>query len=769
MESEPSSKLPPIYIDKTKKQRTDLLTRQALVPPIFRRREVIKREGKYLRVHGTSNSASDSHPSAADVYRHSLFNKYKTAFNHISTESALNNRFASSQVCGNDDVVLDDGKRSPKKRRREKSMAHEGCESLPNSPWLNRVAPVIVKLISMHDDSLGDPSTPQFQDKLSEVSASGSKLDERSLREMSCVLSKLVSYIDEWHDTSRRLISEQIPIEEARTILEDFKEITGGLIKVDLVTEIEDEIKSCEAFGAKVLNLITTPSTGSVRTVSLEDVHSMLQESRSCKFLVPEVVGLEAIFRNLLSLRNLMETSVLELDVSECESLVSMTEKGIIRLPRLDDLRNRLRESVWLNGANRLSQRPVRFSFAKSLLATVPDVLRNHPLYAFVQKKCANAEKWIQRVSRYSFYRMVMNDNPSGNGAKKDSSTAQDSDMDVDTGIRCDASTFEELCTSYHKLGVTLPLFRNIEPIYQSLRRLQRRLAKIESLLKANSRNPNVANDCIFLLQHSEPLAAYIDISEQLQPLRTDVEQWLSYEKRCRKILDTVKSFSLTVEYNRLKTDWDFLINFRKTTKLSENDFSALTELMKAYDNEDRVSFDEVRQLDTEFTSLRIKNLVLQREMNEIYDRGLSMISKIECAIDSVKEDSGKNASVLSHLVLVIIDVLKFGAKLDSMNRLLQCLDYLRWSRDFYLTLLDQRIPYDGGLQLRTLASIGANETFKEITTCVSVHEKVVARLQELGYIDCNTVVPSTEFDLLCLLLRDYGDPKPLTAAQNVV
>ncbi|ORM42021.1 uncharacterized protein BXIN_1022 [Babesia sp. Xinjiang] len=640
------------------------------------------------------------------------------------------------------------------RRKKFKVSSSQFVDSLPNSPWFNRTIPVLLKVVSGHDESSSGAYKGCTKDKLLQMHKSGQNIEECVLRDMATVLSNVVTSIDEWRENAQNAMSQRITIEEARSILDDFKELTGGLIKVDLATEIENEIKSCETFGAKVLMIMTTLSSNSERTVSLDDVESLVQEAQGRRFLVPEVAALQSIFRNLISIRSLMEMSVLELDISECESLVSICEKGIVRLPRLDELRRRLQESVWLHNAGKVCQRPVKYSLAKNLIDTVPEVLREHRLFGIVKQKCLDVEKWLERVSQFSFYQMILNDTPN-NGvlSKKDVVTTSSIESGTSKGGKCDARTFEEICSAYHQLELTLPIYRNIEPLYQSLKRLQRRLNKIEALLNSNSRNPNVATDCLLLLQHSEPLSVFIDLTQQLQPIRSGVELWLSYEKKCRRVLDSVKSFSISADFNRLKTDWGFLLNFRKTTKLSDADFACLMDLMKAYNEEERVPFEEVRQLEAEFGSLRIKNLVLQREMNEIYEKGQNMISKIQSVLDNVKEDGGKSDSVLSHLVLIILEVLKFGAKLDFMHTLMLCLDYLRWSREFYAAVLSDTALSDGGSRVKALAVKGASETFKEITVCNSVHERILARINEIGCVPASVAAPLTEFELLGLLL----------------
>ncbi|GFE54007.1 hypothetical protein BaOVIS_014110 [Babesia ovis] len=752
MEAETSSKLPPIYVNKSKRVRTDVLTRQALVPPIFRRREILKREAKYARVH-SANVTNEAQTAADEQYRNSLYEAYKTDFNFISPELKLNRNLTKSQETkdatsgGDSDGTA---RKTPRRRKRQKTSLADFPDTLPSSPWLHRVTPMLFKIMAEQDEALNDPSSSTFQTKISQIHKSDERLEESTLREVANVLTKMVTYIDDWRENARKVIHQGITIEEARTLLEEFREITGGLIKVDFVTEMENDIKSCEEFGAKVMQVMTTPSSGSDRTVSLEDVHNLVQESRTYRFLVPEVVALQSILRNLLSIRSLMERSVLELDINECESLAAISEKGIVHLPRLDELRRRLQESVWLHSANRVCQRQVKYSFAKNLLESVPDVLRDHRLYSIVKQKCQRVENWLGHIAQFSFYKMIVTDGQNGGQLSKKTALAQSTtDKEADPGIKCDARTFDELCSTYYKLGMTLPVYRNIEPLYQSLRRLHRRLTKIESLLDTNSRNPNLATDCLLLLQHSESLSVYIDLTEQLQPIRTGVELWLDYEKRCRKVLDSVKSYSITADFNKLKTDWGFLLTFRKTTKLTDSDFDCLRELMQAYVNEERVSFDEIRKLEAEFSSLRVKNLVLQREMNEIFDKGHNLLSKINTSLEDIKEDLGKSDAVLSHVVMVILDVLKFGAKLDSMPVLILCLDYLRWSRDFYNALLSDINTVDGGSRLKALAAVGTDVPLKEITSSVDVNKTILEQLYEAKTIPPEIVAPIKEFDLL--------------------
>ncbi|GIX63129.1 PHD-finger domain-containing protein [Babesia caballi] len=758
MESEPLPKLPPIYVNKSKRIRTDVLTRQALVPPIFRRREPAKREGRYSKVHSSCSTNDASQPSAHEAHINALYVKYKTDFNYISPELVLNQKFSRCQGLKS---LHNDGERdavAPKnvtRRRRLKDACADFPDSVPTSPWLNRMIPVLLKVIPGKDEGTNDASSTCLKDEVLQMYKSGQKFEEGALREVATVLSKSIAYIDEWRANALDAISQRITIEEARSLMEEFQELSGGLIKVDLATEIDNDIKTCEAFGAKVRMTMTTLSSSADRTVSLEEVESLVQESRNCRFLVPEVVALQSIFRNLISLRSLMERSVLELDLAECESLVSVCEKGLVRLPRLDELRRRLQESVWLHSAAKVCQRQVKYSLAKSLIDNVPAVLREHRLYGIVKQKCLDVEQWLQRISQYSFYQMVSNElTYNGLLTKKDSNSSSSAASSAVTGEKCDARTFEELCTAYHKLDLTLPIYRSIYPLFQSLRRLQKRLHKIGVTLDSNSRNPNVATDCILFLQHSEPLSEIIDLTEILQPIRLGVESWLSYEKKCRRVLDGVKSFTLSKDFNKLKTDWGFLLNFRKTTKLSNAEFIGLTDLMKAYGQEERVSFDEIRQLEADFGPLRIKNLVLQREISEIYEKGLSLISKIESAVANVKEDKSKSGAVLSHVVLVILEVLKFGVKLDSMPKLTLCLEYLRWSRDFYGLVFSGSALSDGGVRLRALATEGVSDSLRNITLCAGVHEKLPAKLKELGWVPPGVMVPSTEFELLRLLLE---------------
>ncbi|CDR94245.1 hypothetical protein, conserved [Babesia bigemina] len=754
MDSDSAVKLPPIYVHKGKKVRTDVLTRQALVPPIFRRRESLKREARYSKVH-SSDTSGEIQASANEAYCNALYLRYQTDFNYLSPELVLNKKVSGNtniKSVGtetNKEIVshLSNGK-----RRRTKSASSDSPDSVPTSPWLNRMLPILLKVMSGRDGDSNDISSIGFKEEVLQLYKTGQKFEECNLRDVATVLSSIVSYIDDWRASAQIAISQRITIEEARGLMEEFQELSGGLVRVDLATEIDNDIKICEAFGAKVRLTMTTLSSSNDRTVSLEEVESLVQESSSCRFLVPEVVALQSIFRNLISLRSLMETSVLDLDLSECESLVSICEKGLVRLPRLDELRRRLQESVWLHTASKACQRQVRYSLAKSLIDNVPDVLRDHRLYVILKKKCHDVEQWMERISKFSFYQMVSNEvTYSGLLSKKDVSSQSPVGSGSVVGVKCDARTFEEICSAYHQLELTLPIFRSIEPLCQSLKRLQRRLHKIEVVLQTNSRNPSVATDCLLLLQHAEPLSEIIDLTEYLEPIRSGVELWLNYEKRCRKVLDSVKAFVLSKDFNKLKSDWGFLLNFRKTTKLSDADFIGIADLIRLYEQEDRVPFEDVRQLEAEFRSLRIKNLVLQREISEIYEKGVTLNSKVDSAFDSVKEDVSKSGSVLSHVVLVILEVLKFGAKLDSMPKLRLCLSYLRWSREFYTVFFSTTAMLDGGSRLRTLAAEGADDRFNEITSHAGLHESITNQLNKIGCLSIGNEAPRTESQLLIM------------------
>lgn len=753
MEADTVPKLPPIYVSKRKGVRTDVLTRQALIPPIFRRREPAKREAKYSRVHSNNATNCESEASAHDLYRNSLYAKYKTEFNYLSPELMLNKKCSESvhSESKRSHDYPDNGTPNVDKRRKAKIQCTDAPHNLPKSPWLDRVLPILLHLIRSKDEAKDSLKT--VTDEVMHLYKAGRKVDESTLRDTATTLCTIVNSIDDWCANAKNAISQRITIEEARSLMEDFRELSGGLVKVDLATDIDNDIKTCEAFGAKVRMTMTILSSSAERMVSLDKVEALLQESRHCRFLVPEVVALQSIFRNLTSIHSLIERSVLDLDVSQCESLVSVCEKGLVRLPRLDELRRHLQESVWLHSATKVCQRQVKYSLAKSLVETVPEVLREHSLYNHIKQKCVGVEQWLERISQYSFFQMLTSDNTyNGPFTMKDTTSPVVHRTNEVVWKKCDVRTFEELCTNYHKLELTLPVFRSIEPLYQSLKRLQRRLHKIESMLDSNSRNPNMATDCIWLLQHSEPLSELIDLTEYLHPIRSGVEMWLNYEKKCRKVLDTVKTFTLSKEVNHLKSDWTFLLNFRKTTKLSDSDIVGLLELMRSYEDEERVTFAEIEELEREFGDLRIKNLVLQREITEIYQKGLNLLSKVETAIENVKTDTSKSDSVLSHLVLVILGILKFGTRLDCMTHLILCLEYLRWSRMFYPFLFSSEVLADGGERLRELAKEGTKDVFHVYTQSVVVHENVLSHMNSLGRMSIQDTTSLTESEFLRLL-----------------
>lgn len=769
MEPEQSSKLPPIYVSKRKTVRTDMLTRQALIPPIFRKKDQPKRDPKYLKVHSANSTGNDALSSSLETCRQELYIKYSTDFNYLSPELLLNKKTAEvNDVCQlslrneNDqraapkrsrDELDTDSNKTTEKRRKSKYAFSDGPCYVPKSPWLNRVLPLLMRLFPHKDAGSDDSSKDEVKLDIVNLYKTRKQVEEDTLREAANVLSNAVTSIDDWRNKVIEATAQKITIEEARSLMDDFRELSGGIIKVALATEMDNDIKTCEAFGAKVRMTMTILSSSAERMVSLEELESLMQEAKKCRFLVPEVVALQSIFRNLVSIRSLMESSVIDLDLSECESLAAACEKGIVRIPRLDELRKHLQESVWLHSATRVCQRPVKYSLARSLVGSVPEALKGHKLYACIKKKCTGVEKWVECISQYSFFKALTGDNIKGLILKKETTGKEAPLTNGATEKRCDAKTFEELCITYQNLELTLPFYRSIEPIYQSLRRLQRRLNKIENMINSNSRSPNIATDCIWLLQHSEPLSEYLDLTEYLQPIRTGVELWLNYEKKCRKALDSIKSFTLSKDFSRLKTDWNFLLNFRKTTKLTDEDLSAIVELMKVYEGEGRIDFAEVQELETEFGCLRIKNLVLQREISEINEKGVNLISKVETALDNVKSDNCKSESVLTHVVMVVLEVLKFGAKMDCMPTLLVCMEYLRWSRSFYSLLLRNDALADGGENLRTLARDGMQDEFKSFTEHITLHKDIIDHVNSLSSSYNTGSGDIKEYELLTLFL----------------
>ncbi|EKX74105.1 hypothetical protein BEWA_041430 [Theileria equi strain WA] len=598
--------------------------------------------------------------------------------------------------------------------------------------------------LSVKDDSItsnGEPIDPDTGDSVDastdlvenshQVELEG--LSESFIRNVTSILVNFTDGLDKWylkvHDALSRVGSRRLLIEEAKCLLEEFTLLSCGMVNVPILTKLKHEIALCEEYSQLIAKKIPFihENVAQVEPIEMEVVEYLLKEGNERLFFVKEYLYLQKVFSDASNLHHLLDEAVLESNLGKSMSLIEECDGSVIKIPNLEKLKSHVLHSLWLSDAHRFSQKPVNYSLVGDLLNKTPSDLLDHPLYSRLSKKYQSAVDWLKRVNLPKFYNIIHSDDKIKD---KDKDTTQPEPCATENR-KCTPEDLETIYNEYQNVDLVVPLFKTLEHVYYMWRRFQRRFKRVDSLISQDN-GQNCTTECLLLLQHGEPLTKYLDLCHVLEPIKKDVEESLDYEKECRRVINHFNSWETTADSFKFKTDWGSLINFRKTARVSFKDILDTLNLVHLYnsipdvkysstvedfingDSEkpsdtaqvpetesaeveektefsgptetpmmEKINFSDVRNLVTRFESLKVKNWQLHRQIKDIYEIGMELINRATEVIDGISKGY-KSDSVISNLILVALDTLKFGAMLDTQDSIAYTLRYCLWIKKLY-------------------------------------------------------------------------------------
>ncbi|EAN34197.1 hypothetical protein TpMuguga_01g00959 [Theileria parva strain Muguga] len=830
------------YMKKGHSIKVDVLSRQALVSPIFRKPQIPPISDRYVKVFDPLVNNLESRTDENYLIHTKLYDKYKSVFNNISRESLLNYSITKSEEvtreipCSESSSSADDSTCTNTESAKSdyvESFDHNEFNKILDSkelisvPWVS-IVPHLVKSMfksiinedaympTMSEHSLTDYTSSDDSLKISKIdvktpeqtaepelagsptdsieinpssvsSESSSKefvVKEKCVRRLFSALATFVKELDYWNDlvtdSLARTGSNRLTLTEARVLVNDYRYITFGLLNSELSNRLENEIRLAEEYSSKVrekLAFIFDKESEESSSIDLSLAENLLKEGSLLTFATTEFISLSHLFYSVSSLRNLLDESILRSDISNSNILIEECDNSVIKIPDLENVKAHLSKIVWLNNAQKYSQKPVNYKLVGELIENTPDELRTHTLYQHLNNKLNKAFKLIERLKEPKYKYLMSSEDLRMNNQSKDKnhidkeSDSEDESIDeeelrledkngIDRNKKLKPEELEDIHNNYQEINLIIPIYKAIEPAYLMWKRFQRRHKKVESLISSENTS-NCTIECLVLLQQAETLKEYIDIHNLLEPIKADVENSLKFEKKCRNVLNRFNNWSITNDFIKFKTEWHALTNFRKNASVNKKDLEDLINLVNLYktrettvnpdnpndstvnntlfeENEeeeimikprikrrrstkrmkklpsedrssdsleededrtqdkptssgsevvrDKVGFQEIVDLFNEFWNLRVKNWQIFRNLQEIHNSCLEMIDKCDNIINDIKEGM-RSDEIVSNLILITIETLKFGANLELDDKLLNSVKYCLWIKKLYSSM----------------------------------------------------------------------------------
>ncbi|XP_953815.1 uncharacterized protein TA06615 [Theileria annulata] len=512
----------------------------------------------------------------------------------------------------------------------------------------------------------------------------GFLVNEKCVRRLSSALTSFIKELDYWNnlvaDSLSRTGSSRLTLSEARVFINDYRYITFGLLNSELSNRLENEIKIAEHYSNKVrqkLSSIFDKESEESCSIDLSVAENLLKEGSLLTFSTPEFISLSHLFYSVASLRNLLDESILRSDITNSNTLIEECDNSVIKIPDLENVKLHLSKIMWLNNAQKYSHKSVNYKLVVELIDNTPEELKSHTLYQNLKNKVDMAFKLIEKLKEPKFKYLTSTDELRINNQNKDKNiekivdkdkiidkekimekdsdsedeTSDEEEISVENGIEMNKKLkpeeLEDIHNNYQEINLIIPSFKNIEPAYFMWKRFQRRLRKVEALISSEN-SANCTIECLVLLQQAETLKEYIDIDNVLEPINSDVENSLKFEKKCRNLLNRFNNWSITNDFIKFKTEWNSLNNFRKNATVNKKDLQDLINLVNLYNNRETVESDNqdskteniVKDQEDELVLLKPK--IKRRKSMKRLEK-----SQSEKGSDSV-DDEDKDKSTLS-------------------------------------------------------------------------------------------------------------------------
>ncbi|UKK00718.2 hypothetical protein MACK_000792 [Theileria orientalis] len=676
----PSSRLHR-YMGKGHSIKVDVVTRQAVVSPIFRKQSVPPISERYVKVFDPVSNNLESQSDENYLLETKLYDKYKTIFNNISAEAIINlnktktesdnESVKSSSTCESHNCKKSNTKRKRAKIVENKSSSLDYKRSKSDcvfvKPWMPYLPSIVESIYRLSSSKLDHRSKIQKKNKSNKdskeipsssslgkteclvsddsdvnsnvssdsyigIDQSKNKISYKYVKNLAYSLLTFVNTIDDWNhrvdEAMCRTGVDRITLKEAKSLLQEFRDSTSGILSSSAAEKLESEIERTEEYCVEIRKkLVGIFEDSEENTADLEEVEMFLKEGMNTTFMTQEYLTLNQVFYNISALRHLIVESLIQSEFEVCASLLEKCGEYSVKIPDIDIIRTHVVNSLWLYHAQKYTQKPANYTLVSELLENTPDELKDNKLYKHLSEKLQMTMEWMNKFEDPKFNRIILyetikanryGDKPKGesdsvgienrkNEVIKDGNAHENvsnTGMKDKHGSPCENKarslrakmedrsyldepklTPEELESAYNgyqTLEMTIPTLRNIEPVYNMWRRFQRRLKKLETLLSSDSK-VNGIMESLLVLQQAEAVTEYVDTAELLEPLRNDVEVALSFERKCRNVLNKFNNWSVTSDTIKLKTEWNSLINFKRNTTVNSNDLTDTINIINAY------------------------------------------------------------------------------------------------------------------------------------------------------------------------------------------
>ncbi|BAM39451.1 uncharacterized protein TOT_010001325 [Theileria orientalis strain Shintoku] len=634
------------YMGKGHSIKVDVVTRQALVSPIFRKQSVPPISERYVKIFDPVSNNLESQSDENYLLESKLYDKYKTIFNNISAEAIINLKKTkpesdiesdkSSFTCESHNCKISNTKRKRAKTIEPETPSLDSIRSKSDylfvKPWIQYLPSIVESIYrlsrnkgdfhnkiqkkkKLHDGLKEIPSSSSLEaserslsddhrvntkastDWLGETEEDKEKISYKYVKNLAYSLLTFVNTIDDWNhrvdEAMCRTGVDRITLNEAKSLLQEFRASTSGILSSRAADKLECAIARTEEYRVEIRRrLAGIFEDTEENTADLEDVENFLKQGMNTTFMTPEYLTLNQVFYNISALRHLIVESLIQSEFEVCSSLLEKSGEYSLKIPDVEIIRKHVENSLWLYQAQKYTQKPANYTLVSELLENTPEELKDTKIYKHLSAKLQMTLEWMNKFDDPKFNRIIMYETIKSN--RYSDKTKGESDSvgnenrrtevlkEVSKEPKLTPEELESAYNGYQNLEMTIPSLRNIEPVYNMWRRFKRRLRKLETLLASDSK-VNGIMESLLVLQQAEAVTEYVDTAELLEPLRNEVEVALTFERKCRSVLNRFNNWSVTVDTMKLKTEWNALINFKRTATVNSSDLTDMINIIKAY------------------------------------------------------------------------------------------------------------------------------------------------------------------------------------------